>query len=178
MRGRVSPPRGCAHDRLFIGSPTRHLAYFGCPSQRGAPKYTTGITDADHGVYTTIDPPGSVSTSAISINDKGDIAGFYNNDVNGNSGGTNHGFLAEPTTHGHGDTFVFNFGKGITADLSANAHAFDHGLIANSTTPEVHNQASDFHVGTMIGVDSHEATPLNSVTVAQQHNHVSDFHLL
>jgi hypothetical protein len=45
----------------------------------------------------TIDPPGSISTYASSINGKGQIAGFYNNNVNGNSGGTNFSFLADPS---------------------------------------------------------------------------------
>jgi hypothetical protein len=88
------------------------------------------------------------------------------------SGGTNHGFLADPTAHGNADTFVFNFGKG--ADLNANVHAFDHGVIENATTPTLPSQAHDSNVGVMIGV----ARALTAVTVAQLHNHVSDFHLL
>ncbi len=43
----------------------------------------------DQGVFTTIDPPGSIFTQAIGINNRGQIVGDYQ-DANG----VLHGFLA------------------------------------------------------------------------------------
>ena len=51
-----------------------------------------------HGTYTTISPPGSISSMADSINNRGEIVGTFNDGV------TYHGFLASagPSATAHG----------------------------------------------------------------------------
>jgi hypothetical protein len=49
-----------------------------------------------NGTYTTVDPAGSVFTDVMSINNSGQVSGYYED-----SGGHCHGFLATPATTMH-----------------------------------------------------------------------------
>jgi hypothetical protein len=49
-----------------------------------------GFLRTAQGTFTTIDPPGSTFTAPFAMNNRGDVAGFYN-DASGNT----HGFLVQ-----------------------------------------------------------------------------------
>src|SRR5262245_40631848 len=65
----------------------------------------------DHGIYTTIDPPGSISTVATSINASGQIVGRYG------TGSANLGFLYDHGTY----TTIAAPGNSATDPYSINA---------------------------------------------------------
>jgi probable HAF family extracellular repeat protein len=65
-----------AHQTATVGTGSGDLL-FGLSTSKKVPTFT----------YKTIDPPGSITTDALSINDRGQIVGFYYD------GKTYHGFL-------------------------------------------------------------------------------------
>ena len=64
--------------------------YYSSPTSSG----NHGFLREDNGTITSFDPPGSTSTTALSINPVGAITGYYQK-----ANGSIHGFVRHPTGH-------------------------------------------------------------------------------
>jgi hypothetical protein len=121
--------------------------------------------------YTTIDPAGAIGPIPYSINDKGQIAGFYT------ASDTNHGFLASPTKSGgpndapkagHGvDTFVF--APTSSHDTSTLLDAIQH---PQSELANLQHATAD----TVSTHDAHDTITLPDVHASNLHS--GAFHLV
>jgi probable HAF family extracellular repeat protein len=139
----------------------------------------------DHGTYTTIDPPGSVNTTAVAINAKGDVVGWFQDHF----GGQPQGFL-----YSGGKYTIIQFPGAYRTDLydindkgqitgiyvnDTGQHAFveDHG---NYTSLDLNTASSINNNGQVVGFvsgpvtnDGMLATPGNSLQLLAQYTAAS-----
>jgi uncharacterized membrane protein len=114
-----------------------------------------------HGVFTTIDVPGSVNTTLSSINASGQIVGRYLDSSNHSHGFLDdHGVFTTIDVPGSVNTIAFGINVkgqivGTYEDSSAHLHGFldDHGVFTTIDVPgSVNTEASGFNVkGQIVG---------------------------
>jgi hypothetical protein len=129
------------------------------------------------GEYTTIDPPGGISPTAYSINNRGQIVGDYY------SAGTEHGFIANPRSHDHlaselnavsglkgADTFVFPSTFGDSINNRSGAHNQDEVKLAHSQLADLTAPVAEHQQDGLNAVIAHDPNYITTPDYSASHN--------